>query len=224
VEHGCGRVSRFAWDFRLTVPPRVSSTCAGLRYVAECRHLFIGLSVDQAELSRIHEEGQFARGTALPARLFHRAARSRREEAGRGACPPPSNAPVPNNDVGFRACLGVGTVEMARDVSPAPPLVTSRRASIELAHTPQCNRSATRPRSSDQLAQLVARVRPHDDYSERVASPGSTTTQRPRCRVKHAEILAHRQAPGRLSGGRAVDEPCWPATRQPLLSRWASPW
>ena len=32
-----------------------------------------------------------ARGTALPARLSQRSTRSRREEAGRGACPPPAN-------------------------------------------------------------------------------------------------------------------------------------
>jgi hypothetical protein len=68
VVHSWGELIKTSHMTRSTVPPRVSSTSATLRYVAARRHLFIGLSVDQSELSRIYEEEHFTRGTALPAR------------------------------------------------------------------------------------------------------------------------------------------------------------
>jgi len=55
--------------------------------------LFIGLSVVVRGLSRVHELGQSARGTALPARQTQRARGRDGRRPGGGACPPPANAP-----------------------------------------------------------------------------------------------------------------------------------
>ena len=53
------------------MPPRVSSTSTGLRYVAARRHLFIGLSLDKPGLSRLHEEDSPPEGRLRRADNLH---------------------------------------------------------------------------------------------------------------------------------------------------------
>ena len=122
-------------------------------------------------------------------------------------------------------CLSRGRRDGTRRQPSATASDEPARASIELVHTPQCIRSATRPRSSGQLPQLATRVRPARRlFSERRVAWSHHHTTSESYRVGHPEILAHRQAPVGHPAAVQADEPCWPATRQPLLSGWASPW
>ena len=59
VEDDCGVASRLAWDYRFAVAPMVSSTSAGLRYVAAHRHMFSGSPAGERELARVGEAGTF---------------------------------------------------------------------------------------------------------------------------------------------------------------------
>ena len=60
-----------------------------LRYVAARRHLFSGSPAGERELSWVHESGQSARGTALPARLSQRVRGRAGRRPGGGPAPLP---------------------------------------------------------------------------------------------------------------------------------------